>query len=366
MRFTVIFLGTLVLLLAAAATINYLVNPYAIYPTRSLAPVSSNDLERSLRELENPNHQPELVVFGSSRSSRLLPRDLECYSGLKSANQAYAGATPEGYFALASYMLENKPAPKMLLIGVDIEAFQIAAKFGDKVSAIPRLQRYLNGASQLQNWWLDATSLVSSAQLNDSARVMARLYGADLTQPTWLDRNWKEFVNTLAPRKQAATTTQAKTASATPAPTKTPRPPKGTINRAEITPANVIKHYRNRFRDYTALSTEQQDYFQALIQLAYAKNIPVKVFITTLHPQLIAELNKQGFYPKRYADVRAWLKKLSQAYAFDYYDFSTPDKFGGNNTDFFNLSHVDEVNSARLIGAMFTGTGYAAKCLPQP
>lgn len=360
MRFTITFLGTVFLLLAAAAAINYFVNPYAVYPTRSLAPVSGNDLERALRELEDPAAQPELVVFGSSRSFRLRPQDLECYSGLRSANQAYTGATPEGYFALASYLVENKPAPKMMIVGVDVEAFQPDAKRGDKIQSIPRLQRYLNGLSRLENLWLDVTNLVSYSQLNDAARAVARSVGIEPDPVASLEQAWQTFVNALMPDKTA---NAAPTKQTEP---KSQRPAKTVENRAELSPELVMEHYQNRFRGYTSLSTEEQGYFEALLRLAREKNIPAKVFITTLHPQLIEVLNKQGFYPKRYADVRGWLQGLSQQYAFEFYDFSTPDKFGGNAADFFNLSHIDEINSARLIGAMFPESGRAAQCAPQP
>lgn len=356
MRFAVVFFSTLIFLLAAAAAVNYFVNPYAIYPPRWFTPASGNDLERALRDLESPDAHPELIVFGSSRSSRLRPQDLECYTGLTSANAAYAGATPEGYFALASYLVENKTTPRMMIVGVDIEAFQIAALFGDKVTGVPRLKRYLQGGNVWEETWLDGTNLVSWAQLDDALRVVIRALGQDPNQATPLDHAWKNLVNTLAPKKNARGETKIP---------KSQRPAKLVENRAEISPALVTKHYQNRFRGFTSLSTEQQGYFEALLKLARAKNIPVKLFITTLHPQLIQVLTKQGFYPKRYADVRAWLESLRQEYPFDLYDFSTPDKFGGNTKDFFNLSHIDETNSARVIRAMFPDAANAAQCAPQ-
>lgn len=355
MRFAFIFFTTFIFALATAAGINYFVNPYAIYPPRWFTPVSSNGLERALRELENPAAQPALLVLGSSRSSRLRPQDLECYTGLTSMNAAYAGATPEGYFALAAYLAENKTPPKILLVGVDIEAFQIAAKFGDKVTGVPRLKRYLEDTDVLQEQWQDGTNLVSWAQLSDALRVVARVRGIETNQATPLDRAWNKMVNTLAPKKNATNAPKIPKAQ---------RPAKQVDNRAEITPALVIQHYQNRFSGYTALSTEQQTYFEDLLKLARAHEIEVKLFITTLHPDLIKVLDKQGFYPKRYADVRAWLAQLKQTYAFDYYDFSTPDKFGGNTQDFFNLSHIDETNSARVIRALFPDAAPAAQCAP--
>lgn len=357
MRFIIVFLATAILLLGATAAVNYFVNPYAIYPPRWLAPVSSNDLERALRELEEPAAQPALLVLGSSRSSRLRPQDLECYTGLTSMNAAYAGATPEGYFALTAYLVENKTPPKILLVGVDIEAFQIAAKFGDKVTGVPRLKRYLEDTNILQEQWQDGTNLVSWAQLNDALRVLARAQNINLNPTAPLDRAWNKMVNALAPKQNANNAVKIPKAQ---------RPAKQVDNRAEITPALVIQHYQSRFSGYTSLSTEQQTYFEDLLKLARARDIKVKLFITTLHPDLIKVLDEQGFYPKRYADVRAWLTELQPTYGFDFYDFATPDKFGGNTQDFFNLSHIDEINSARAIRAMFPDAARAAQCAPQP
>jgi hypothetical protein len=55
---------------------------------------------------------------------------------------------------------------------------------------------------------------------------------------------------------------------------------------------------------------------------------------------------------------------LKQQYPFEYHDFSTPDKFGGTLTDFFNLAHIDETNSARLIAALFQDTPHPLNCAP--
>src|SRR4051794_26896850 len=107
MRFVTFFFLTLGLALACIAALNWIVNPYALYPSQAFPPVSANDLERSLREIEAPTFAPELVVLGSSRSARMGIRELSCYSGLVSANQAYAGASPVGYYALTRYMLAN-------------------------------------------------------------------------------------------------------------------------------------------------------------------------------------------------------------------------------------------------------------------
>lgn len=353
MRFIAVFFCAVLSLLLAVAALNFFVNPYAMYPPRWFMPASANDLERVLRELESLRAQPQLVVLGSSRSVRLRARDLECYTGLPSINAAYAGATPEGYFALASYLVENRTTPQTLIVGVDIEAFQIAAKFGDKVTGVPRLKRYLQDSGLLQEAWNDGTNLVSWTQLNDSFRMVQFALGQDVNQINPLDRAWRTWVNQLTPEKNARAETRIPKAQ---------RLLKTVENRAEVKPAQVIKHYQKRFNGYTALSDEQQAYFEAMLKLAQQKNIRVKLFITTLHPDLIKILNKQGFYPKRHAEVRAWLNRLAEKYPIEVYDFATPNTFGGNTKDFFNLSHIDETNSARLIGAMFAENGNAANC----
>lgn len=336
-RFAIAFFTTLGLVLLTTALINAVVNPYAIYPTQWFPPVAVNDLDRAVDMLQNPALEPQLVVFGSSRSSRLRPRDLECYSGLTSANASFSNATPDSYYALASYMLDIKPSPKMMIIGVDVEAFQPPEKFGDRLGNVPRLQKYLR-PNRLEGTWFDATQLFSFAQLSDSVRDVQHTL-----QPT--------------PAADANTSPQDKTDNA---------PPLKIIeNSEESTPKRAIQSYEKRFGDYTALSQDQKDYFEALVKLATDKHIALKIFITPLSPTLIDDLTRQGMYPQRHLDVRNWLTQLRGKYPFEFYDLSTIDTFGGNDKDFYNLAHINDVNSARLIGVLFSESGRAAQCAPK-
>ncbi len=332
MRFVVVFLGTVLVLLLGAAAVNAAVNPYAIYPTRWFPPAAGNDLDRALRLLENPQLQPELVVFGSSRSSRLRPKDLECFSGLTSANAAFSNATPDAVYALAHFMLDTKPAPKTMILGVDVEAFQDAAKFGDRLASVPRLGKYLK-ADSVQQYWFDGTQLLSFGQLNDSVRVLQHTVEANLPQQTVSEDN--------APPLQIIE------------------------NRDEDTPKKALTSYQKRFVNYPAPDAQQLEYFRSLVQLASDKHIHLKIFITPLSPTLTEVLNKQGIYPKRLAQVDQWLRELQGQYPFEFYNFSTIQAFGGNDKDFYNLAHIDDVNSARLIGAMYTEAGRAAQCAPK-
>ncbi len=327
MRFVAYFGFTLGLILASAAGLNFVVNPYALYPLRWLAPVSVNNLEDSLRQIEKPEFHPDLMVLGSSRSARLRAADLKCYSGLESANQAYAGGTPEGYFALASYVLDNKPHPKMFIIGLDVEAFNEDAKFANRLQEIPRLARYTTTSNAVHSLWLDFTNLVSMAQVNDSLRVV-----------------WLAVVDPNAQQKAMEKDALA------------------IENRAEATPKETIAHNLGRYRGYTQLSVEEQGHLEDLLRLAQQNGIEVKLYITTMHPQLIEALTRQGYYPARLVEVRNLLNRLRAQYPFEFYDFSTPDTFGGTLTDFHNLSHINEINSARLIGALFADRNRAAQC----
>lgn len=354
-QFVFTFLLTLGLALGAIAALNFFVNPYALYPPQWLPPLTVNDVARSLHEMEQPGYSPELVVFGSSRSSRLTVSDLKCYSGYESANQAYSGATPAGNYALASYLLENKPAPKMFIIGVDVESFNADASFADRASHVVRLQKYLEGYSELETAWRDYSSLFSAGQFSDSFSSLAHAVGWQPDNP--LDRAWVSGVAALLPNDPGVQR-RAQRALRVQAPDAAPR------DRSQIDPEDTLHRYENRFRQYKALSPEQERYFELLLKLAHDHQVEVKLFITTMHPRLIELLNKQGNYPARHAEVIAFLRQLRQSYPFELYDLPTPATFGGNNKDFFNLAHIDEKNSARVIALLFSDRGRSAVCGP--
>lgn len=352
-RFLRVFGLTLVAALGAIAVLNLVVNPYALYPSRFFPPLTVNDLDRSLQELAKPEAQPELVVFGSSRSARLQPPDLECYSGMVSANQAYSGSTPGGVYALASYLVDNKPTPKLFIIGVDVEGFNPEASFADTASHVTRLQKYLAGSGQLESLWQDYSSLLSIGQLSDTLGVLRRAAAVQVPRNP-LDKLWVDAVTTLLaehPALQRMVRRAYKT-----------RTPKNAGVALQLDPDETKQVYQTRFRQYKELSPEEKTYFESLLRLAQDHGIQVKLFITTLHPSLIQVLNKQGNYPKRHAEVVSFLEGLKSRYAFEFYDFSTPDTFGGNNEDFFNLAHIDEKNSARLIAALFSDKDRGAAC----
>lgn len=352
-RFVIIFGMMLIAALGAIAVLNLLVNPYALYPSQFFPPLTVNDLDRSLQELEKPEAQPELVVFGSSRSARLMRPDLECYSGMVSANQAYSGATPGGLYALASYLVDNKPTPKLFIIGIDVEGFNPEASFADTASHVTRLQKYLAGSGQLETLWQDYSSLLSIGQLADTVGVLRRTAAVQVPRNP-LDKLWADAVTTLLPEHPALQRIVRRAYHK--------RVPKDVRVALKLDPDDTKARYQSRFRHYNELSPEEKTYFEMLLKLAQAHAIRVKLFITTLHPSLIQVLNKQGNYPRRHAEVMSFLEGLKSRYVFELYDFSTPDTFGGNNKDFFNLAHIDEKNSARLIAALFGDKDRAGAC----
>jgi hypothetical protein len=328
--------------LALIAALNFIVNPYGLYPTQIFPAISVNDLDTALRDLERPENEPQVVVLGSSRSRQLLARDLECNTGLPSANAAYQGATPQGYSALAAFLLKTKqPLPRMLIIGLDVEAFHNANLFGDKVSQVPRLQKYLSDFSRVQSIWLNATSLVSVGQLSDSLREVQYQY---LTRP---GIRLNPFTVAAASGKASNPTQDL--------------PAEGLLRPDQ----EEINNYLARFNNYTALDEEQQGYFETLLSNAQRNHVRIKIFVTPMHPRLLEALNQQGYYPKRYKDVQAYIQQLRTRYPFEFYDFSRPDSFGGTDTDFVNLSHINADNGTRLIAALFEGDPLAKPCAPR-
>jgi hypothetical protein len=233
----------------------------------------------------------------------------------------------EDDYVMLRYAVERADArPRLLLIGVDVEAFHNARPSNVALAISDELSELAPGGSRLSQW-----------------KKFTRLYSWEETKLTWRSlrravvgypTTWNRFDAdgylhyVLYERERAEG--------------------KYPLDRRIDA---MAADYVARFQGYTQLDAARVGYLEDILQYARARNMRVVLFITTLHPRVIEAVNSKR-YAARYAEVKVLLDRLGRQYGAEVYDFTSTDKFGGQNDWFYDGSHIDERNADLLTHKM--------------
>ena len=120
--FLVVSLGTAALILAGVMSLNYLVDPLWHFGGNKLAPVNFVfDERRSKLNILWPRRQDyDCYILGSSRATLLHQGDIKRF---RCFNLAFSAATPPELLAYARYLARYVPAPRAVIVAVDMRNF---------------------------------------------------------------------------------------------------------------------------------------------------------------------------------------------------------------------------------------------------
>lgn len=321
------FLTALLVALLLVGAANYLVNPTGLHAPRLLPTVNWNVRATKTELLKQARPKPEALIIGSSRAMKVRPALVQELTGLPTFNATVEGAMTEDDYVMLRYAVERAGAqPKLLLIGVDVESFHNARPSNVALAISDELSELAPGGSRLSQW-----------------KKFTRLYSWEETKLTWRSlrravvgypTTWNRFdadgyLHYLLYERERA---------------------EGKYPLDRRIDA-MAADYVGRFQGYTHLDRARVGYLEDILQYARARNMRVVLFITTLHPRVIAAVNSKG-YAERYAEVKALLDRLGRQYGAEAHDFTSADKFGGENDWFYDGSHIDERNADLLTRKM--------------
>ena len=319
------FVIVLVALVLGIGLLNFLVNPEGIYATRLLPPVTWNTRPAKAELLVAQNPKPQALLLGSSRLMTIPPSEVERITGLKTFNAAVNAAYTEDFYVLLRYAVEHGVQPKLVLIGLDAEAFHDHEPENDYLLQPNDLGALLQKGERRGERWREFTILFTGYQTKLSfvslydrlggKKVNAVDFNADgsLAQDPWLREGAR--VNLAA--------------------------------RLESTKAE----YSTRYKSYTAVSPARLDYFAQTLRYAREHGAHVIVFATPVHPELERALAQYG-YGQRKSEAYAAARKVCADNGAEFLDFTAPESFGGAPEHFYDGVHVDATNAQRLIGAV--------------
>jgi hypothetical protein len=346
MRFLGVFLLALAGLAASYLAVVRLVDARAalgdplkprLFPT-----VVINSRTEKMRLFQTCRQAGEIpgLVLGSSRAMKLKPADLDRDTGLRFFNFAVDSACGEDYLAIYRWAVAQGARPKLLLLGLDIEALHdndtlderleqngpLLAALGADGPAPPRgwqsLVRKLGRwkATLTLDYWRDTRRAVNAwMHAPPTERIFSRLEpDSYLRYPKW---EWERAAGRfdLAQRIEAS-----------------------------------CPEYIERFAGMRSLSPRRKVLLEKLISEARTRGTEVTIYISTLHPVVAQRLEQKTQYHDLLLATRQYLADLKARYGIAGFDFSAPEQFGGSLTGWYDGAHLDESNltllQARLLG----------------
>ncbi|MBI3635201.1 MAG: hypothetical protein HY216_03140 [Candidatus Rokubacteria bacterium] len=269
------------------------------------------------------------VVLGTSRSMKIDPRILEDTSGARFFNFSVGNARAEDYLAIYRWVRAQRIALRMVILGLDVEAFHD----DDIPDTTLEFNRELRTA--LGEW---ATSSLRAFAL----RV----------------RMYKRSMGTTAFRDAVRAIVIVRVAHDSRAPQRIW--PDGRLEQFERKPTSLRvcnDGMQRRYAKMTKLSPRRLARLDMLISEAIGDGAAVKVWLTPLDPVTRDHLNERTLYRELSAALRAHLANLARSVPIELFDYEDPRVFNGDPAVWDDCSHVNEADAARIAVRLIGGRG---------
>jgi hypothetical protein len=343
MRFLAAFLAAAAAFAALYAGIARVVDPRGEFGS-GLFPVVESDARAEKMRLFRAyaaEAAPAGLILGSSRAMKVHPRTLERATGQRFFNFAVDNARAEDYLAIYRWVRQQGVRPKLLVVGLDVEALHDDDRAEASLLHDGALMATLGSGGPAERGLL--------APFRGSAVRLAKQYKATFTI---------EYLNDMVTAVRLALLPRS-------------RP----VPLMEFEPDGYLRYRRwelqraagrfrfdqdlercltkslGRFEAMRRLSGRRRAYVQELADEARADGVRVVVWITTLHPLTTRYLEGHTSYAALLDGTREYLRSLA-ADGVAGFDFSRPEAYEGTESGFYDCLHIDETNADRVMAAL--------------
>lgn len=336
MRFFVVFFSVFLLLVVCYLALFRVVDPRSEYGTGKFPAPLANARVTKQKKFKDylVNHKIDGLVLGSSRSMLFDPKVIDKKTGHVFFNFSVENAMVEDYLAIYRWVLKQGVKPKMLIVGLDVEALNPSDKIDDRLQDNSAM---LAALEDTKTGFLDRTSS-SLAKASNALTIQSALAMEKGVQLKFRPTPQTDIVE---PDGHTEYPTYEKDRAA------------GTFD-LEKKIGETIPGYSAQYKDMDKLSPMRVGRLQELVQEATTNGATVILWVPPLHPETVVKLTDSTPYAARLKET----VKLAQDTAAKFpgqvqaFDFSSPDKFGGNDKDWRDGAHMDKRNAARVLGKM--------------
>lgn len=309
--------GLVVMAMLGVGVVNYIVNPFGLYPTDNFEPVvvNSRNLKADLYEATSPT--PEIVVLGSSRSIPVDPAYIEAQTGQPAFNAAVTGGVPRDFLAFLRFMLALDKAPQTFIVGLSVDQLTL-----DYVPLEPdRLAPYVAADSSIISdviYQADNLFSLQQAEASVSSLLREREGLPDAPEYITFEANSMGYFNDPRPLDEAV--------------------------------AETLSGWIDYF-DGKDLNPTAMNYLRLFLESCQQHDIDVVIYIAPYHPAVIDVLDEE--YERlqaAYLEVLAgWQAELD----FTVYDFSDPASAGITGAMFYDAGHPNPDGNQQILNAIF-------------
>jgi hypothetical protein len=319
------FLTTILIACLALALFNYVVNPLNYYPPRLVRPLSYGD---QLVKVDLMNRQaagPDVLVLGSSRTMKLAPADVTALNGMTAFNGGVSSSRPEEWYAMLRHALDDLHwQPREIIVGVDLETLFYHGESNEDLLSSPDLRQHLPADMYRESLWNRAALLISWDQLLLSRKALALNRGA--RPPAAITFDPDGLLHYVGWEKAVAE------------------------GRFQFGVEFNIRDYRRRYDGLDGFDEQRKALFEQMLKLAAARSIRVRLFATTFHPAVLAEMVKLPAFNQVHADAVQYLSAAATRYqGVTFADFTEITSFGGDQDNFFDGVHIRQENGRRQL-----------------
>jgi hypothetical protein len=330
MKFLRWFLLSAALGIALLLALFMVVNPRGEFPGARFPQPQPNFRAIKLATLDQYAlaHHADGVILGSSRAAKLDPEDLRRRYGLEFFNMSVLGADAEDYLATWRLFVRREGVPRMLLIGLDVDAF---AKGGRSVQFSHNLT-FLSA--------FNGTTPTPIKRVRHTARVMMEAVNLDYLHDVGLGlwgavrRPEQKFgfrpdgvlMYPRSDRLRAA----------------------GELDLPRVVTACVAN-----FMDKSlAVDPARFAALKRVLQEARAGHTRVIIWLTPFHPELAAALAQDSLHRNLLASFRELAHGLESQYGVEVHDLSNMNSFDGDPADWYDCVHFGRENARRIEAAL--------------
>ncbi len=322
------FLAAVVTFFALVLVSMHVVDPRGDFGT-GIFPVVVRDSRATKMQLFRAMHSRQPVegfILGASRSMKLSPEQLTRLSGVRFFNFAVDSARGEDYLAIYRWVRQQGATPRLLIIGLDVEALHDNDKFDSRLAKNRALRQTL---SDTRSWaMLDRISAYKNAlsveYLKDALLVLRRsLRPGDHEVFHFEADGYLNYVQWDIDRARG-------------------------ISVFERRLTTCLEEYEARFHRMTTLSTRRKGYLEETIRQARGDGARVIVFLTPLHPVTVRYVERRTPYKDLLRQTQIYLGELGARFDISVFDYSDPSRYNGTLGGWYDCGHTDEQDSALI------------------
>lgn len=319
-------------LLASAAVLNHVVDPYGLYGSGRLPPYSWNLRQAKVDHLLGAPAAPQVLLLGSSRAFALRPERIHEGCGLSAYNASVSSGRLIDYIGLlrAAFARADADRLRTVIVQLDLESFWDDIDIPFELRATPALLRFAAGDPSLMSSAADRLARsVSLSQVADSVRSIRQHYAR---RPPNL-RVDDDGVVHFASREIAMEDGRYDL-------------------RAAI--AEEIPYEQELFRQRHGMSELQVERFRTIVNEAAAHRTRLIVWLSPVHPALLDALRPLGWERQHRAVVAQMDALRDSGLEFAFHDLTTIDRFDGRASEFLNATHVTTPAADRIVDMLLT------------